>query len=56
MNAVDTNVLIDAQDPREAQKQAVARDLNTDIEEGILLRDGDHQPVCDGMIDCGVQS
>jgi predicted nucleic acid-binding protein len=37
MNAVDTNVLIYAQDPREPDKQAVARELIDDLEDGILL-------------------
>ena len=37
MNAVDTNVLIYAHDPRDPVKQAVARDLINDMEDGILL-------------------
>ena len=37
MNAVDTNVLIYAHDPRDPVKQAVARDLINDMEDGTLL-------------------
>jgi predicted nucleic acid-binding protein len=37
MNAVDTNILVYAQDPRDPDKQAVARELIDDLEDGILL-------------------
>ncbi len=37
MNAVDTNVLIYAKDPRDRQKQAVAQTLVANMEDGTLL-------------------
>jgi hypothetical protein len=37
MNAVDTNVLLYAQDPREQDKQRIAQSLIADLEDGVLL-------------------
>ncbi len=37
MNAVDTNVLIYAKDPRDRRKQAVAETLVADMKDGTLL-------------------
>ena len=37
MNAVDTNVLIYADDPRDVQKQRIATELVRSLEDGVLL-------------------
>lgn len=37
MNAVDTNVLIYAQDPRDANKQRIATQLISNLVDGVLL-------------------
>jgi predicted nucleic acid-binding protein len=37
MNAVDTNVLFYAHDPRDARKQAIAGSLVEDLDDGALL-------------------
>jgi predicted nucleic acid-binding protein len=37
MNAVDTNVLVYAKDPRDPRKQAIAGSLVRDLDAGILL-------------------
>lgn len=37
MNAVDTNILVYANDPRDPRKQAIAGTLLEDIDDGILL-------------------
>ncbi len=37
MNAVDTNVLVYAKDPRDPRKRAIAVALVRDLDEGLLL-------------------
>lgn len=37
MNAVDTNVLLYAHDPRDARKQKIAADLVANLVDGALL-------------------
>jgi predicted nucleic acid-binding protein len=37
MNAIDTNILIYAQDPRDTVKQGAAQDLIVSLAEGVLL-------------------
>jgi predicted nucleic acid-binding protein len=37
MNAVDTNVLISARDPRDPVKQEKARSLTANLTDGVLL-------------------
>lgn len=37
MNAVDTNVLIYARDPRDPVKRAIAYDLISNLEDGVLV-------------------
>lgn len=37
MNAVDTNILIYAQDPRDKSKQKIAQQLIAALDDGVLL-------------------
>ncbi len=37
MNAVDTNILIYVNDPRDPQKQAIAGSLISSLTEGVLI-------------------
>ena len=37
MNAVDTNILIYAQDPRDKSKQKIAQQLIATLDDGVLL-------------------
>jgi hypothetical protein len=37
MNAVDTNILVYANDPRDPRKQTIAGTLMEDLDDGVLL-------------------